>query len=272
MKYKGTYYKILENTNPDFKGHIVCIHGIGACTSRYDSIAPLLAANGYTLIMYDLIGRGLSDYPDNGVFDSTSHVEQLYTLLTHLGITQYHLMGHSMGGALATLYYNKYAATHTIESVILLAPAGLVNSWALKAVRACPTWIQTVLSWFTYRAQNYTYRRGFVDTNSEAAKELMEEMHIISIVNPRAFDAKWESLMHFPLYGLENDIVNMANTCPKILLLWGQKDAVIDCNSGFAAWKILLGLKGYTHLYENLGHDFFVESPKEVAEHILAFL
>ena len=128
----GTHY-ILEG-NAD-RPLVLCIHGIGSYYFYFDGLAKALLAAGYRVLRYDLIGRGFSEPADT--YDRAAHLRQIRDLLQHLGLstTPRHVIGHSMGGALALLHADEDA--EHISSLTLLAPAGLMDGAIFAFLRSC---------------------------------------------------------------------------------------------------------------------------------------
>jgi pimeloyl-ACP methyl ester carboxylesterase len=143
----GTNY-ILEGS-PD-KPLVLCIHGIGGNVSSFDGLAKSLVSSGYRVLRYDLIGRGFSEPSD--AYDRTAHLKQIRELLQHLGLstTLRHVIGYSMGGALALLYADE-EAKH-VSSLTLLAPAGLMDGTRFAVLRSC-TRLSGAISAFLRRGQ-----------------------------------------------------------------------------------------------------------------------
>ena len=112
IKFHGTnyiYQKQQQNINNNKT--IICIHGIGGHSGLFADFASYFLNLDYNVLRYDLIGRGHSDYPSDNKFDAESHLKQLRDLIVHLGLheTKYIILGHSMGGCLASLYTNKFS-------------------------------------------------------------------------------------------------------------------------------------------------------------------
>ncbi|GHA89645.1 alpha/beta fold hydrolase [Streptomyces termitum] len=80
----------------------VFLHGLG-CTAASDfaHIAAHPALGGGRALLVDLLGYGLSDRPAGFDYRPESQAAAVAALLDHLGLTGVHLVGHSMGGAVA---------------------------------------------------------------------------------------------------------------------------------------------------------------------------
>lgn len=85
------YYEVNGN------GHPVVILTGGADVRNWTFVASLLAKH-YKVVAFDGRGTGKSPSP----LDDVNHVEDLLSLLDHLKINHATLIGHSMGGQIAT--------------------------------------------------------------------------------------------------------------------------------------------------------------------------
>ena len=81
---------------------IVCIHGLTANHTCWQSLADILAPD-YRLIAYDVRGRGESDKPPKG-YSLEIYAQDIGALLDHFGLKSAIIMGHS-GGANQGLYF-----------------------------------------------------------------------------------------------------------------------------------------------------------------------
>jgi pyruvate dehydrogenase E2 component (dihydrolipoamide acetyltransferase) len=99
---------------------IVFIHGFGATHGVWDGIASPLAKQART-IAYDLPGHGLSlDAPGAG--SAKFAARTILADLARRGIETAHVVGHSMGGAVAALM--ALTEPPRVASLTLLAPGG----------------------------------------------------------------------------------------------------------------------------------------------------
>ncbi|KDN67021.1 hypothetical protein CSUB01_03641 [Colletotrichum sublineola] len=110
---------------------VILIHGISTSCMTLGRIAHALAARGCRIMMFDLFGRGFSD----GIGD-LPHDARLYTTqvllalasspLSWSGNNSVRVIGYSLGGAIAASF--AAAFPHMVESLVLLAPAGLIRA------------------------------------------------------------------------------------------------------------------------------------------------
>jgi pimeloyl-ACP methyl ester carboxylesterase len=81
---------------------LLALHGWLDNAASFATLAPLLP---FRVIAPDLVGHGHSSHRPAGVSSPfTDHVRDLLELTEALGLGRCHLLGHSMGGAVAVLY------------------------------------------------------------------------------------------------------------------------------------------------------------------------
>lgn len=106
--------------NGDGAHTVVFVHGFGANHHVWDTLAARLAKRAKTLA-YDLPGHGLPlDAPGAG--SAKFAARAILADLSGRGVEAAHVVGHSMGGAVATLM--ALAEPQRIASLTLLAPGG----------------------------------------------------------------------------------------------------------------------------------------------------
>ncbi len=124
VKLSGCECSIVE-WNPDAKTPVIALHGWLDNLSSFEAIAQHLKE--YRIIAVDFPGHGHSNHIEEG--RSYHFVDGLFLiddLIEYLGLKSVHLLGHSMGGAIATLY----AATQPsrIAKLALIEALGPVTS------------------------------------------------------------------------------------------------------------------------------------------------
>ena len=81
---------------------LLFIHGLGcAGSSDFPRVAADPALAGQRCLLLDLLGAGFSDRPDDFAYTIAAHAATVAGLLDHLDLPQLHMVGHSMGGAVA---------------------------------------------------------------------------------------------------------------------------------------------------------------------------
>jgi len=94
---------------------LVLIHSGGIDLRDWEMIEPELVGE-YRIIMYDQRGAGQSPVP----IEPTNHIKDLKDLLDSINEKKVILIGHSMGGQIATDFVLEYP--NMVEKLILIAP------------------------------------------------------------------------------------------------------------------------------------------------------
>jgi proline iminopeptidase len=129
------YYRLFGSGDETLVG----LHGGPGADHRYISRYGELAGDGLQVLLYDQLGSGKSDRPDDpSLWVVPRFVEELETVRTELGLGRMHLVGQSWGGMLAL----QYALDHPegVRSLVLSNTAASVpeifrsmTRWRLEA-------------------------------------------------------------------------------------------------------------------------------------------
>lgn len=106
---------------------VVLLHGL---LDSSDGWRRLCERTRGTKIAFDLPGFGHSDAPSEGSI--AGYANDIAEGLAALGIERFTLVGHSLGGAVATALAERLA--HQVSSLVLLAPAGFGRIRLAEAV------------------------------------------------------------------------------------------------------------------------------------------
>ena len=101
---------------------ILLLHGKNFSGFYWERVIGLLASRGFRVVAPDQIGFGLSSRPDIH-YSFHQMAANTKALLDHLGIARVVVVGHSMGGMLATRFTLMYPGT--VEKLVLEDPIGL---------------------------------------------------------------------------------------------------------------------------------------------------
>ncbi|MDZ4860989.1 MAG: alpha/beta hydrolase [Candidatus Hydrogenedentes bacterium] len=137
---------------------VLLLHGKNFNAAYWERTIRDLAAGGFRVIAPDQIGFGKSSKPHHYQFSFHQLAENSHNLLTALGVSRVSVVGHSMGGMLATRFALMYP--DTTDRLVLVNPIGLedyrigvpyksVDAWFADELRATPESIRA------YQEQNY---------------------------------------------------------------------------------------------------------------------
>ncbi|KAH8175925.1 serine aminopeptidase, s33 domain-containing protein [Sarocladium implicatum] len=115
---------------PEDGTKVLFVHGISTSCITLMHIANALVKRGYRVMLFDLFGRGFTDGVGDLPHDPRLYVTQILLVLASsplawTGNNGFRLVGYSLGGGIAVHFANAFP--HVVESLVLLAPAGLVR-------------------------------------------------------------------------------------------------------------------------------------------------
>jgi L-proline amide hydrolase len=125
-----TWYRVVGEGEELGKLPLLCLHGGPGGT--HDYLEPLegMAATGRRVVLYDQLGCGRSDLPDDpSLWTVELFVDEVGAVREALGLERVHLYGNSWGGMLAM----EYALTR---------PPGLASLVLASAPASIPQWVE----------------------------------------------------------------------------------------------------------------------------------
>lgn len=102
---------------------VVLLHGKNFSGYYWEEVTRYLLDREYRVIIPDQIGFGKSSKPSSYQYSFGQLALNARALLDHLGVRKIHLVGHSMGGILATTFSVNYP--DSVDKLILINPIGL---------------------------------------------------------------------------------------------------------------------------------------------------
>lgn len=128
----GLHYVLIR---PDqVKATVVVVNGRTESYVKYQELAYQLTQQGYQVLMFDHRGQGLSarltDNPHKGHIEDFQHyIDDMHQLISQVAQTEHqlplYLLGHSMGGAISTLYLQHHP--DVFQKAALSAPMHGIN-------------------------------------------------------------------------------------------------------------------------------------------------
>jgi pimeloyl-ACP methyl ester carboxylesterase len=112
-----THYEL---SRPGSKDLVVHVHGFSTPYYIWEPTFQALKSSGFSVLRYDLLGRGYSDRPRT-IYDLDLFLRQLVQLINSLKIDQpFHLVGLSFGAWISTQYCNH--SPEIVKSLTLISP------------------------------------------------------------------------------------------------------------------------------------------------------
>ncbi|KLJ01757.1 alpha/beta hydrolase [Luteimonas sp. FCS-9] len=109
----------------------VLLHGKNFCAATWEDTIAALVADGWRVVAPDQVGFCGSSKPRGYQFSFAQLAANTHALLQALGVERPVLVGHSMGGMLATRYALQYP--DAVAQLVLVNPIGL-EDWQAEGV------------------------------------------------------------------------------------------------------------------------------------------
>ncbi|WP_459614068.1 alpha/beta fold hydrolase [Bordetella sp. 2513F-2] len=110
---------------------VVLLHGKNFCGATWEGTIAALARHGYRVVAPDQIGFCKSSKPAGYQYSFHQLARNTHALLQSLGIERAVVMGHSMGGMLASRYALMYP--QQTDALVMVNPIGL-EDWKARGV------------------------------------------------------------------------------------------------------------------------------------------
>lgn len=226
---------------------VLLLHGFAADRTIWSALAAELSG-ACRLMRYDLPGHGAAVPAPEGGFDA--FVAPVLDLLDTLEAPRVHLVGHSLGGAVALALAGQRPAR--IASLTLIAPAGLgpeIDGAVLGGICRA-TRPESLLPWL---------RRLVADPASIGEAYARAAMANRDAETRSAQAALAGQLFPDGTQGFDLRPV-LADVTVPLRLVWGRQDAILP-------WRQALAAPGHAalHLLPNVGHMPHVETPQLMA-------
>ena len=246
---------------------VVLIHGFSTPSFVWhDHIEPLTQA-GFRVLTYDHFGRGFSARPRRR-YDADLLDRQLESLLDAFDLKEpVHLVGYSMGGAVATIFAARHAKR--AASLTLIAPAGLgvgSRNRSMSLLRA-----PVIGDWLIRVFGPRMFGKAAIRDSANAPQP---NAFVTSFRQQLAYRGYGEALLstirHYPLTGAADFYTEAGKAGRPVLVIWGEADNVVP----FAHAPELVKLMPQATLYSypNIGHDIAYSQAPLVAGLVTQFL
>lgn len=262
---------------------VVLLHGKNFNGAYWERTAQDLSVQGYRVVIPDQIGFGKSSKPEHIQYSFQLLAGNTKAILDTLQINKINLLGHSMGGMLATRFALQYP--EVVSKLILENPIGL-EDWKTKVG------YQTVEEWYaTELRQNYTQIRNYQLVNYYDNKWKPEYDRWVNLLagSTTAVDyprLAWNSALLYDMIFTQPVYYEFENIKAPTLLIIGQRDrTALAKNKAPESVKATLG--NYPALgkaaakripnaqlieIDNIGHLPHIEAYEKFIQPITTFL
>lgn len=260
LSFGNIEYLRSENKSANSSEAIVMLHGAVSDKTSWIRLAKHFRSK-YPLVIPDLPGHGKSSSNINLDYSINAQTTRVKELLTALGIKRVHLIGNSMGGAIAM----RLAATspNLVSSLVLIDTAG---------VEASPSWLRQHVS--DTGINPMTELRDASDYRAMMRIGMEAPPYIPGIIiSALARDfVKRKAINQKIAKDIEQDS-DQTGALSKILapslIIWGAADKVMHVdNAEFLHQRLANSRK---IVMEKIGHVPMVEAPKQVASACSSF-
>lgn len=244
---------------------VVMVHGFADSSYCWHANAAALKDAGHRLIIVDLPGLGRSDIPPEPyVFSIESQARAVVSLTEKLGLTEFSLVGHSMGGGIAL--------SITLDHPEKIRKAVVIDPVCYKAPD-----IQILrLPGMEYLTSKYGGRwsvsMGLEDAYYDSGK--ISDAVIDEYARPIAKPGYWKALISLEKQYYSPAFKEMTKSYGRIhtpvLIIWGKNDTWIPFAQGVKLNEEISGSK--LQMIDKCGHNANQECKEEVNPLLVKFL
>lgn len=222
------------------------LHGWGSNSDRWLKIAEQISEKGFKVLILDLPGFGKSAALQKP-WNLNNYIEWLENFMKRLDLTDFYLLGHSFGGALAV----KLAVKHPqeIKKLFLVSAACVRKKTAKKNFFA---WISKIVRLFYFLPYYSFFRKAvykFIIGKSDYlyVEGIMKETYLNVVSEDLSF--------HLPFIKTPT------------IIIWGSKDDITPIEQAHFIAKQINNSK--LIVVEGAGHDLNRKQPEVLAEKII---
>lgn len=249
------------------KPAVVLIHGLDDSASEHWDKTIELLKHDYRVLALDLPGFGRSD-KGNRLYSPANYARLINRLVhTYLG-KKFHLVGHSMGGAISLYYAARY--TNDLHTLTLIDAAGILH----RATYAKNLAVFGISKWL--------YDGSATQTNSllDWAQKIVGSFEARLPIDPAwllATQSRREQFLKgnpMAIAGLAMITQDFSRLVPEVkvptLLIWGEHDQIAPLRTGYLLNSIIP--VSTLHILPNIGHTPVIEDPDTVHRLLQAHL
>jgi len=203
------------------KKTIVLMHGKNFAGYYWESVAKDLLKNNYRVIIPDQIGFGKSSKPDFYQYSFGQLALNTKLLLDSLNIKKADIVGHSMGGMVATTYTANYA--DKVNKLILINPIGLEVYGKYTEFKDVNFFYKNELGKTLDKARNYQKKNYYDGKWSDEYEKLLIPLKGMLAGDDWKTDAWNNALTYGPIFS-ENIVDRFSQIKNDTVIIIGTRD------------------------------------------------
>lgn len=240
---------------------ILLLHGLFADKEQWNSMMCQLSTAGYQAIAPDLPGYGNSTVAATRDYTLENQVTLLHQFTNQLGIRSFDIAGSSMGGAIATLYSQRYPKQ--LRSLAFIGSPLGVTDWASSVKNSIFDGINPFIP-ITEEQFDLEISLLFVTPPTIPSNVKTEKVNDYTTRN-RHYQKIWN------IVNLYDDVLCQGrSTQVPTLAIWGTEDKIYDID-GVARLRRCIPGSQVIRL-PKAGHLLLMENSEEATKYYLKFL
>ncbi len=240
---------------------VVMLHGFGADKDNWTQFSRDITS-GYRVIVPDLPGFGESSKLESASYTIKEQVRMFGELADSLKLEKFHIIGNSMGGAIA----GRFAVDNPgrVLSLALFAPLGVFSSQKSEFALLLEKGTNRLL---INTPGDFRKLLEFVFVKAPPIPGKIIRYLTLKSIENRPFNEKIFARLEKEKYSLESEIGKIKSP---LLILWGDGDRILHVSGAGILSRRVPGSK--VVIMKDCGHVPMMERPGETARHYLDFL
>ena len=242
---------------------VVLLHGFAGSLDWWDRVAPELVERGRRVIRFDFLGHGGSEKPRDG-YGMDEQAARIATALKRLKVRRAVVIGHSMGGTIATFLAQREPGLVRKLGVVGTPPRdGFAELPLVGRVAGWP-----VVGQLARRlAPDPVIKAGLDSAFGDGTEVPDEFVDDLDGMTYSAYDSSSEASREANDSETNAERVKAAGR--RMLVIFGTEDEIVDPKAAGAWRKAVPGARVVE--LPDVGHSPQWEEPRQVVEEILDF-
>jgi len=201
--------------------NVMLLHGKNFNGAYWRSTIELLTNEGYACIVPDQIGFGKSSKPTNYQYTFQQLAQNTLSILDELGIEKTSVLGHSMGGMLATRFTLMFP--DRVEKLVLANPIGLEDWKLVVPYKSVDFWYDYELKATPQSLMEYQ-KESYYGGNWNPKYQEWVDLYAGWLSNSEYPLIAWNSALTYDMIFTQPVLYEFPNIRNKTLLIIGTRD------------------------------------------------